>query len=236
MILSEIRFAILTDEANPKALGCGQIGVKVLAILQERELVTYSHAAASPVQKPPRRSLMRNKLVSLLLVILVVFAPWAAAQSGKGIITGRVIDPSGDVVPGAKVLVTDRDTGIALDLKTNNDGYFEALSLIPGTYDVEVQAPNFKTLARKGITVQVEDRINLDLKLEVGQVNESITITAEGPQLRTDDAQTGEVISSDMLQTLPSNNNLGILRDPFLLQTLGRRAGQRPARRLESRS
>src|SRR5664279_3510506 len=175
---------------------------------------------------------MRNKIVSLLLLVLVVFAPWATAQSGKGVITGRVIDPSGGVVPGAKVAVINEDTGVRVELTTNGDGYFEALSLTPGSYNLEVQAPNFKTLLRKGVTVQVEDHISLDLKLEVGQVNESITITAEGPQLRTDDAQTGEVITSDMLQTLPSNNNLGILRDPFLLLRLsgdvqgsGNRAG-----------
>ncbi len=86
---------------------------------------------------------------------------------------------------------------------------------------MEVQAPNFKTLVRRGILVQVEDHIGLELKLEVGQITESITITAEGPQLRTEDAQTGEVVTESMIQTLPSNNGgEGAYRDPLLLLVL----------------
>jgi hypothetical protein len=163
---------------------------------------------------------MRLKLAATCLLLIFVLAPWAAGQTGKGSISGRIVDQSGGVVPGAKVAVINSSTGVRQEALTNNEGYFEALSLIPSTYDVEVQAPNFKTLVRRGILVQVEDHIGLELKLEVGQITESITITAEGPQLRTEDAQTGEVVTESMIQTLPSNNGGGVSRDPLLLLVL----------------
>jgi hypothetical protein len=165
---------------------------------------------------------MRTKIAGwLLLVVFLLVAPWAAAQTGKGVITGRVTDPSGAVVPAAKITVIDAATGVRIETQTNGDGYFEAPPLIPSTYEVQVQAKGFKTLDRKGITVQVEDRIALELKLEIGQASETVTITAEGPQMRTEDAQAGEVITDEMLATLPSNNNVnGFLRDPLLLLTL----------------
>jgi hypothetical protein len=163
---------------------------------------------------------MRVKFAAILAMLVLALAPWASAQSGKGTITGRVTDPSGGVVPGAKVAVINTETGVRFETLTNGEGYFEAQALIPSLYDVEVTAPNFKTLIRKGVTVQVEDRIALDLKLDVGQVSESITITSEAPQLRTEDAEAGEVITSTMIQTLPSNNPTGLYRDPFLLLIL----------------
>ena len=163
---------------------------------------------------------MRVKFAAILVMLVLALAPWASAQSGKGTITGRVTDPSGGVVPGAKVAVINTETGVRFETLTNGEGYFETQSLIPSLYDVEVQAPNFKTLARKGITVQVEDHIALDLKLQVGQISESVTITAEGPQLRSDDAQVGEVITESMIETLPSNNGGGYYRDPFQLLIL----------------
>ncbi len=163
---------------------------------------------------------MRLKFAAILVMLILALAPWASAQSGKGTVTGRVTDPSGAVVPGAKVAVINTETGVRFETLTNGEGYFEAQSLIPSLYDVEVTAPNFKVLVRKGITVQVEDHIALDLKLQVGQISESVTITAEGPQLRSDDAQVGEVITESMISTLPSNNAGGIYRDPLLLLTL----------------
>lgn len=163
---------------------------------------------------------MRTKLACLLMFCLMVFAPWAAAQSGKGAITGRVTDPTGGVIPSAKVTITNTDTSVSSELTTNGDGYFQALSLMPGNYRIEVRSPNFKTLVRDNLVVQAEDQIGLDLRLFVGDVNEKVVVTAESPQLRTEDAQLGEVVTNSMLETLPSNNAGGIYRDPLLLLTL----------------
>lgn len=163
---------------------------------------------------------MRLKVVCLALLCLLVLVPGAVAQSGKGTITGRVTDPTGGVIPSAKVTVTNADTGLSFAYTTNSDGYFEALSLIPGTYKVEVHNPNFKTLVRDNILVQAEDRIGLDLRMSVGEVSEKVVVNAETPQLRTEDAQLGEVITNSMIETLPSNNAGGIYRDPLLLVTL----------------
>jgi hypothetical protein len=174
---------------------------------------------------------MRLKLAAYFLILILACAPWAAAQSGTGIITGRVSDPSGGVVPGAKVTVTSTATDVASNFVTNQDGYFESVPLAPGIYQVSVAVPNFKTLLRNGIIVQVEDRLSLDLKLQVGQISETVVITAESPQLRTQDAETGEVIDQRMIDNLPSNNSF-FNRDPLLLLSIsgdvqgsGQRAG-----------
>jgi len=164
---------------------------------------------------------MKAMLVCLLLLCLLMIAPWASAQTGTGNITGRVTDPSGAVIPRAKVSVVNKETGVRLDLITNGDGYFEALSLIPGHYQIEVEEAKFKTLVRENILVQAEDRIGLDLKLTVGEVTERMVVTSEVPQLRTEDAQLGEVVTESMIQTLPSNNTgNSLLRDPLQLLIL----------------
>jgi len=163
---------------------------------------------------------MKTKLAILVILCLVVLAPWAAAQTGKGAITGRVMDPSGAAIPSAKITVLNKDTGVTSAFTANGEGYFEVISLIPGKYRLEVQAPSFKTLVRDDLVVQAEDRIGLDLKLTVGEVSEQVVVTTETPQLRTEDAQLGEVITNSMIETLPSNNGGGIYRDPLLLLVL----------------
>jgi hypothetical protein len=126
-----------------------------------------------------------------------------------------VTDPQGAVVPGAQIGATDVATQVRAAATTNSAGVYELLNLIPGTYSVEVSAPNFKKTVRPNILVQVSDRIGLDFKLEVGSVNQTVTVTAEAPQLRTEDAQTGEVINESMIENLV---NIG--RDPLKLLTL----------------
>ena len=163
---------------------------------------------------------MRFKLVCFLAVCLATIAPWAAAQTGTGAIDGRVFDSSGAVVPSAKVEVINIATGVRLPFVTNGAGYFEALSLNPGEYRIEVQAAGFKTEVRDKILVEAEDRIGLEFKLTVGDVAEKMVVTGESTQLRTEDAELGEVVTNSMIQTLPSNNAGGIYRDPLLLLTL----------------
>ncbi len=174
---------------------------------------------------------MKSKLVFLLVLSLVVIAPWTVAQTGKGSISGRITDPSGAVVPGVDVTITNRSTGVATKTKTNHDGYYEVNELLPDNYDIEVKAPNFKTVVHNNIVLQVEDRLTVDIRLEVGQVTETMVVTTEAPQLRTADAETGEVIDQNMIENLPSNNT-GFARDPLLLLSIsgdvqggGQRAG-----------
>jgi hypothetical protein len=162
---------------------------------------------------------------NMLLLCLMITAP-AHGQAGFGSISGRVTDPQGKVIPGVKVEAINDATNARQESATNSSGVYELLNLAPGTYTVAAGMASFKKLVRKGVTVQVEDRISLDLGLEIGGAVEIVEVTASAPLLRESDAQTGEVISNTLIQTLPQLN-----RDPLQLlivsgnvQGSGRRA------------
>jgi hypothetical protein len=135
----------------------------------------------------------------------------------NGSISGTVTDPSGAVVPGAIVNATEVGMKTGTTGKSNSEGQYNLLQLRPGQYVVAAEAAGFKKLSRPNVKVDVAGRITLDLRLEIGGTTETVAVTAEAPQLRTEDAQTGEVIDTTMIKNLPQLN-----RDPLeLLQLSG---------------
>jgi hypothetical protein len=136
-------------------------------------------------------------------------------QVGYGDIAGQVTDPSGAVVVGAIVTATDVATGVKTVKPTNSVGFYEILDLLPGPYTVEAVAPGFKTFKREGITLNVGDRPTINLSLTLGQNAEVVSVTAEAPLLRTQDAETGEVVDNNFIMNLPQ-----LQRDPLQLLTI----------------
>ncbi|HVX67754.1 MAG TPA: TonB-dependent receptor [Bryobacteraceae bacterium] len=149
---------------------------------------------------------MKRMLAIILLMPLLMLTSSAFAQSGMGSISGRVTDATGAIVVGAKVTVRNAATGITTQSISSAEGLYTALQLIPGKYDVEAEAAGFKKELRSGLEVRVADRISLDLVLSVGQQTESITVSAETPLLRTEDAQAGQVIDNSFIMNLPQLN------------------------------
>jgi hypothetical protein len=145
-------------------------------------------------------------LAFILLMSLLMLTTSAFGQSGMGSISGRITDSTGAVVVGARVTVRNAATGIKTQAISNTEGLYSALQLIPGKYDVEADAAGFKKEVRQGLEVRVSDRITLDLALSVGQQTESITVSAETPLLRTEDAQAGQVIDNSFIMNLPQLN------------------------------
>ena len=109
----------------------------------------------------------------------------AAAQETRGTISGSVQDAQG-VVPGATVRITNTDTNTTQVLVTNNTGYFEAPLLQPGTYRIVVEMASFKTVTRDGVALAVGQQINLPFTLEVGSINEQVTVTGSRARARHD--------------------------------------------------
>jgi len=162
---------------------------------------------------------MRNAFLVVWMLVLVASA--AFGQAGTATISGRVTDPSKASIPNASITATESSRGLKINSVSNSKGEYQILNAPPGTYNITAAAPGFKTLLREDIELQVDDRLTLDLALQVGQVHETITVTAEAPLLRTEDAQTGEVINSLMIENLPQ-----IDRDPMeLLRLSGDVAG-----------
>ena len=114
-----------------------------------------------------------------VLVLLVSVAMVASAQTSTGGIDGTVSDPSGAVVPNAKVTITEVDTGRAIPLVTNPVGRYSVRNLLPGVYNVTIEATGFAVKKMEKIMVNAGAVVNGDVTLEVGRAGEVITVAAE---------------------------------------------------------
>jgi hypothetical protein len=129
--------------------------------------------------------------------------PTAYAQEVSAGITGRVTDPSGGVIVGAKVAAKDLDRGTDWPTTTNVDGIYAFPRVPIGRYELTVEAPGFKTHVNKEIDLEVNQRARLDIAMEIGAVSDSVSVTGEAPLLQTDTTQVGSVISSDLISNTP---------------------------------
>jgi hypothetical protein len=153
--------------------------------------------------------MLRTPALSLMALVvgacLSVFSP-AAAQTTTGSIVGTITDSSGGAVPGAVVTVTNEGTGIvAIRLSTDSSGNYVATTLPPGRYSVTVEATGFKKSVNPGINLSVQDRIGLNVTLEVGQVTETVEVVGAAQQLQTDSSYLGQVVESQRIVDLPLN-------------------------------
>jgi hypothetical protein len=141
-------------------------------------------------------------IATCLLLAVFTWQP-AAAQESRGTIVGTVSDSSGAVVPNAPVVVLNKSMGTRLALNTSDQGLYQATFLIPGTYQVIVEMPGFKKFLRDNIEVRVNDRLEVNVALEVGSADQSVTVAAETPLLSTESASVGTVVDSRRVAELP---------------------------------
>ena len=153
---------------------------------------------------------MRRLVRLTYLIILLGGLATVLAQTTTGTFGGTVSDATGGRVAQAAVTALNVETGQKLKAETTGTGDFIIVQVPPGKYEVDVVAKGFKSLSRKGLTLDVDGKITLDLVLEVGSITESVSVTGEAPLLRTQDAQMGEVVNSLMVENLPQ-----IDRDPL---------------------
>ena len=144
-------------------------------------------------------------LSAAFVVMLFALAAPLWAQKDAGAIVGIVRDPSGAVVAGAKITVTDIDRGIQLTLTTNAAGEYVAGPLKIGQYNVTAEKTGFKKDVAGPVQVNIQDRVGVDLKLQPGMATEIVTVTSERPQLETDTSELGQVVDSQRINALPLN-------------------------------
>ena len=130
----------------------------------------------------------------------------------KAGIQGTVMDPSGNAVAAAKVIVTNKATGISRETTTSPEGFYRVSELPPGTYTVTVEAGGFKQSVAHDIAVEAEQPRGFDVTLTVGNVQESITVTSTAGELQTENANVNTTIGSREVLTLPQFG-----RDPYEL-------------------
>ncbi len=150
--------------------------------------------------------------ISLLFFLVVCISTFAYGQGGMGSIEGRALDPTGATIAQVTITAIQVDTKVTTTATSNDIGNYVLLRLTPGQYMLVAEHKSFKKLERTGIQVQVDDRLTIDLTLQIGQTTESIMVTGDAPLVRTQDAQTGEVINNQMIMDLPQLN-----RDPLAL-------------------
>jgi len=146
-------------------------------------------------------NLLRQTGIMLGMLCLLSAAAWA--QQNTGSLSGTISDPSAGTVPAATVVATNVATGLKTTTVSTEAGVYVFASLQVGTYEVSVEKSGFKKLNRRNIEIRVAQRLALDLQMEVGNVQESVEITAQGPLLDTQTSERGQNFSNQLMNTLP---------------------------------
>jgi hypothetical protein len=146
-------------------------------------------------------NLFRQKSTLLVMLCLLSLVAWA--QQNTGSLSGTVADQTAGAVPVATVTATHLDTGLKTTTVTTSAGVYVFASLPVGMYELSVEKAGFKKLNRKNIEVRVAQRQALDLLMEVGNVSESVEVTAQGPLLDTVTSERGQNFSNKLMNSLP---------------------------------
>ena len=152
-------------------------------------------------------------------VLLALTACNLMAQ-GSVTIFGTVTDASGAAIPQAAIVLTNTLTGLTRQVKTESDGNYIVSQLPVGVYMVSGEAAGFKKFVQKGIEVNVDENRRINIQLQVGEVAESVQVTAEAAQVETRSGTLREVVDSERITELPLNG-----RNPLQLQYLVAGAG-----------
>jgi hypothetical protein len=140
-------------------------------------------------------------LVALFLLAMPAIS--AAQTAGTGALSGTVTDQSGSSVGGAQVKVTSEASGEVRTVTTNATGYFVVPLLLPGTYRVEVSQTGFRSVNVPHVNITVTETNALTIRLEVGQIAETVVVEAQVAQLQTESSTLGRVTSSEQVEALP---------------------------------
>lgn len=156
----------------------------------------------------PLRLWYRSRLPFLpafALALLLLAAPFAAAQSTGGRVRGTVTDPSGGAVSGARLLLTNEANGTQRETQSGATGEYIFLEVPVGTYQIEVSQQGFKKYLRKGLVVDLNEVVSLDIPLQVGGSTETVEVTGAPPVVDTTSTQLGAIVNERSSTQLPLN-------------------------------
>src|SRR5579872_244430 len=135
-----------------------------------------------------------RKLHASAFILLLLSSFSLNAQTTTGSIVGTVTDPSGAVIGGAAITITNIGTNISVKTTSDSAGNFVVTPLEVGHYSVAVEAPGFKKSVRSDVPVNVQDRVRVDAALEVGAVTDTVEVAGSAPLLQTDTSYLGQVV------------------------------------------
>jgi hypothetical protein len=146
-----------------------------------------------------------------LLVILLACVPAALSQGITGTITGTVTDPTGAVIAGATVTITQTETNAVHTVTTSDAGTYTVPQLPSGHYTVKVDKDFFKGFKQSAITLSIDQIVQVNAQLAVGSKQDTVEVTATAPVIQKDDSSVGSVIDSQAIQNTPLNGRLSIV-------------------------
>src|ERR1700744_6109962 len=164
------------------------------------------------------RSLAAQGLRPVLMFLVlsgILCGVISQAQTATGTITGTITDSSGRVLTNAQIVVRDLSTSLTYKAQSQQDGTYTVPLLPVGNYEITVTAAGFGTFHRTSSTLDVAQRLRIDVSLVVGAANQTVTITSEEPPLQTEESSLGNVMGEHSIKELPLNG-----RQPFTLVLL----------------
>lgn len=167
--------------------------------------------------------MLRKRLVLISALLGAASLPLTA--QGTATIFGTVLDSSGAVVPGARILVRNVETGLEREARTHETGGYVVSQLPVGLYAVTCEAQGFKSASQDGIRLQVDENRRADFRLELGAITETVTVQGTVAQVETREGALKEVVDAERIVTLPLNG-----RNPIELQYLVAGVGARTDR------
>src|SRR6202158_2629385 len=155
-----------------------------------------------------RRNGLALRIGAIMVALLVAsgaLAGVAHAQAVGATLSGLVTDERGGPVPGATVSIKSLGTSVVREVSTNGDGFYSAPNLLPGRYEVRVTAQGFQTLVQKEIALTVGAQQALNLSLKVGQLNQTVEVSAAPPEVQTSSSTISATVDSNTVRELPLN-------------------------------
>lgn len=146
------------------------------------------------------------KRCALASILLLLTAVPAAAQQGTSEMRGRAVDQQGAALPGVAIVVTNQDNGTFRETVSGADGAFLLSGMTPGTYEVRAEMTGFKKFQTQDVRLEVGRSALLEIRLELGAVEESITVTGEAPLVDTSSKAIGGNVTAQEFVDLPSFN------------------------------
>ena len=166
------------------------------------------------------RKISCSVAVATFLAVCLGFSVPATAQTDRGIITGTITDSTGSVVPGAVVTALHKATGASVQSLTTSTGNYTLPSLASGVYDLTVEAKGFSKYIQEGIDVQVAQTARVDIALKVGSSSETVTVEADAPLLKTENAEQSQTMAGDRVNELPLTLTSAGIRNPIAFAQL----------------
>src|SRR5499426_3624712 len=149
---------------------------------------------------------MRSKIIATgIVLVLFVCASFAPAQTATGGVNGNVTDPSGAVVPGATIKLTNEATQVETLSKTNETGNYVFVGVQPGTYTLKAEMAGFRSVEAKGLKVDVSQTVSQNFTFEVGGVTETVEVDFAAPLVNSTTSELGTVIEQRVVADLPLN-------------------------------